>query len=201
MRFLAILLIFSMVFAAPLDGICDRTEGESCMNHPDCTYCNVSMVVNLSYFDTYALISINVKSWEPAELPLILKVRKNLKDFSTKQLDLLSNEAKTMEVKIERDPLNATITIEVRDRDIGTAWSYNTFILPGLEKEGQTEILTPILGVFLFLGILFYGFKQVSKPKSRFFRPPPVFMPPSEPPADEEIVVVSRKKKYYYKKN
>ncbi|MBR9680636.1 MAG: hypothetical protein GOU98_02310 [Candidatus Altiarchaeota archaeon] len=201
MKFLTILLIFSLAFAAPLDGTCDRTEGESCMNHPDCSYCNVTMDVNLSYFETYALISIKVKSWEPAELPLILKVRKNSQDFSTKQLDLFSNEEKTIDVKMERDPKNITVIVEVRDRDIGTAWSYNKFTLPGLEKEGTTEILTPILGVFLFLGILFYGFKQVTKPKPKRFAPPPVFMPPPAPQAEEEIIIVSKKKKYYYKKD
>lgn len=200
MKSLILFFMLTLVVAAPLDGICDRDQGESCMNNPDCTYCNITSSVNVSYFDTYALISVTVKNWEPAEVPLILSVRKDSKDFTSKQLDITDNAKEVVEVKMEREVDNSTVIVEIRDRDIGTAWSYQTFILPGLERKGKTDLWTPILGVFLFLGIIFFGFKQVTKPRQKMITPPPVLVKAPEPQG-EEVVVVSKKKKYYYKKN
>ncbi|MBR9689504.1 MAG: hypothetical protein GOV01_01230 [Candidatus Altiarchaeota archaeon] len=202
MRFLVVLLLLSSVFAWQIDGVCDRESGESCMNHPDCTFCNITSTTDIAYFDTYVVLSIHIKNYEPAELPLILSVKKQGKDFASKQLDLLSLESTTIDIRMDREPTNQSVIVEILDRDIRTAWNFQSLLVLGLENTGTTDVLTPVLGVFLFLGILFFGFKQIRKQGSAFMSPaPPVFMPPPPPPAKEEIIVVAKKKKYYYKKN
>ena len=203
MKWLTLILLLCLVSASRIDGFCNRTGGESCMNHPDCTYCNISMNVNITYSGTYSLVMVDIKSHEPAEVPLILSVRRKNDNFYSKAVDIGPLGTQGMDVRIEREEFNSTIIVELKDSDIGTVWSYNKFILPGLGTQETPDILVPVLGVFLFLGILFFGFKQVRKGRGPYFLQP-VFAPsyPTEAPQEEEeIIIVPRKKKYYYKKN
>ena len=202
MRWLTLILLFCLVSASRFDGFCNRTGGESCMDNPDCTYCNISMNVSITYSGTYSLVMVNIKSHEPAEVPLILSVRRENDNFYSKAIDVGPLGTAGMEVRIEREEENSTIIVELKDRDLGTVWNYNKFVLPGLGSQENPEVLVPILGVFVFLGILFFGFRQIRKGQGPYFLQP-VFAPsyPAEAPPEEEIVVVPRKKKYYYKKN
>lgn len=202
MKWLTIILLLCFVSAARFDGFCNRTGGESCMNHPDCTYCNISMDVDITYSGTYALVMVDIKSHEPSEVPLILSVRKKNDNFYSKAIDIGPLGTHGMDVRIEREEYNSTVIVELKDRDIGTAWSYKKFELPGLGTPETPDILVPVLGVFAFLGILFFGFKQIRKRSGPYFLQP-VFAPsyPAETPEEEEIIIVPRKKKYYYKKN
>ena len=201
MRWLIPMFLMLAVSAARFDDYCNRSGGESCMNSPDCPYCDVSMSVNTTYSGTYALIMVDMKSNEPEELPLILNVRKDDDDIYTKAIDLPAFGTEGRDVRVEREPENATVVVELRDRDIGTAWAYEGFTLPGLATKGRPEILIPILGVVIFFGIIFFGFKQVMKRGPYMIQP--IFAPfyPPEPPPEEEVIVVPKKKKYYYKKN
>jgi hypothetical protein len=201
LRWLAVLLLLSAAHAFVPDGFCNSTAGESCMNSPDCSFCNVSAEVTVHYFDTYVLLSIEAVNSEPAEVPLVLSVRKDGELVKSMQLDLQAGQSQSKEVSVDRGPRNASLTVELRDRDIGTAWDFESLVVEGFEDTGSTEFLIPVVSVFAFLGILFFGFRYLRRapgPYQIF----PVFFPsyPAEPPPEEEIIIVPKKKKYYYKK-
>ncbi len=199
MRWLVAILLLASVSAFQLDGFCNYTAGESCMNSPDCIACNVSLNASLRYFDTYALLSVRIHNWEPEEVPLVLEVKKDGKKLSAKSVDLPAGGQKLMDVKVERGPGNSTLLVELRDRDIGTAWDYQSLILRGMESRWRLDLLIPVASVFAFIGILVYGLKQIRKGPYEIV---PVFMPayPPEPPPEEEVIIVPKKKKYYYRK-
>jgi len=201
MKWLAAVLLLASAFALGPDGYCNYSAGESCMNSQDCSACNVSMETTLRYFDTYALLSIKMQSFEPAELPLIAKVRKDDAVITEKSVDLVAGGQQLLDVRIEREPENATILVDLRDRDIGTAWAFDRLVLLGLESTWNLDLLIPIVSVFVFIGILVFGLKQIRRGGGHYFMQP-VFMPayPPEPPPEEEVIIVPRRKKYYYRK-
>jgi hypothetical protein len=201
MKWLALVVLLASAFALGPDGYCNYSAGESCMNSQDCSACNVTMETTLRYFDTYALLSVRMFNFEPAELPLIAKVRKDDDVLAEKSIDIPAGGQKLLDVKIDRDPGNATVFVELRDRDIGTAWAYESMVLLGLESNWNLDVLIPIVSVLAFIGILVFGIRQMRGGKGPYFIQP-VFMPayPPEPPPEEEIIIVPKKKKYYYRK-
>ena len=201
MKWLAVVFLLVNAFALGPDGYCNYSAGESCMNSQDCSACNVSMETTLRYFDTYALLSIKMRNFEPAELPLIAKVRKDSEVLAEKSIDLMAGEQKMLDVQIDREPGNATIFVELRDRDIETAWAFDSMVLLGLESTWNLDLLIPVASVFAFVSILVFGIRQIRKGKGPYFIQP-IFMPaaPPEPPPDEEVIIVPKKKKYYYRK-
>ncbi len=199
--FLFFLLLSAFAFKID-DGICNYTGGESCMNSPDCSFCNITFEMNVSYVGTNALFFIKVKNNEPQTLPLILNIRKGPERKIFQSFDLEPFEIKTINEKYEREPEEIEIIIEIRDRDINTVWGYEKIILPGLEAGQNMEILTPLLSVLAFFSILFFGIKYIIKSKNK--RPDPIFVQtflPPTPPPEEEIIIVAKKKKYFYKKD
>jgi hypothetical protein len=201
MKLIFLLMIFAAVFAGPLDGVCEHGLGESCMNSPDCSFCDISLKVNTTYLGTSLIVSATIDSNEPEEIPWILSIRDG-EEIHSKSFDLAATGRENVVVRIERKPDNTTLIVEVRDRDIGTTWAYESMAVEGMRTEGRNEILVPILSVAAFFSILFFGFKRLSRNRSPYFEPMP-FMPMEQygPPPKEEIILVSKKKKYYYKKN
>lgn len=201
MKWLVVAMLLLSAFAFGPDGYCNYSAGESCMNSPDCSSCNVSAVNTLRYFDTYALLSVRMYNYEPAEVPLIMQVRRDDNVHTAKSVDLMPGEQRLLDVRLEREAKNVTLTIELRDRDIGTAWDHETMTLLGLESTMRFEWVIPAVSVLAFMGILVVGLKQIRKGKAPYFIQP-IVMParPPEPPPDEEIIIVPKKKKYYYRK-
>jgi hypothetical protein len=195
------LVLFASVFAGPLDGVCEHGAGESCMNSPDCSFCDISLRVNVTYLGTGLIVSATVDSNEPNEIPLILSIRDG-EESQSKQFDLPAGGREVVVTKLERKPDNTTLIVEVRDRDIGSTWAFESISVEGMRTEGKNEILVPVLSVITFFSILFFGFKRLSQNRSPYLEPVP-FIPMEQyaPPPKEEIIVVSKKKKYYYKKN
>lgn len=203
MKLWAVALLLSTAWAWEIDGLCNRTGGESCMDSPDCSFCNITTGAALHYSGTRAVLTVTLTNNEPAEVPLLLNVIRDGQKIHSKQVDLLAGQTNTREFRLDREAGNSSLLIEVRDRDILTAWGRESLVLRGMESQTRSDVLLPVVSVLAFLAILAYGFRQLSRGRGPY-QLMPVFFPayPTEEEVEEEeeIIVVPRKKKYYYKK-
>ena len=217
MKRLPALLVLSLLLSSASawkvgDKFCEREQGESCVNSPDCPTCMVRLNTSIFITETQGLLAVTVESGEPESLGIILTVSKSDKALYSKILELPGMQMRSYEFPVPREEADYDLAVAARDRDIDTMWAREFVTVEGLaSKNPGAEIFIPAVALLVFFGILYFGLRK-TKPAGPYaegpdFVPyPPTGMPPAPPApqrapiAEEEIIVVPRKRKYYVKK-
>lgn len=193
------------------DKVCERDDGESCINSQDCPTCYVTLNVSSKLQDTQALFTVVVKSEEPEDLGIILTVKDAQgEEVHYKTFDLPAMQIKTYEVAVMRFKDNQEYSVIISDREINTMWAREFITVKGLATEkSRVGILIPFLAIFVFFGLLYFGLKKPQTPSP--YQDGAGFIPyiprtaigqpqQQKPVIEEQIVVVTKKKKYYQKR-
>jgi len=201
---IVLLFLLSLSFCWDIDGICNRSAGESCMNSPDCRVCAINLSVEVSYSEAEAVVGIEIASGEPEELPLLVSLKEEgeTEPLLLKPLDLKPFSRARFEQRIERKLENRSFMVEVIDRELSTPWARKGVTVLGLEQPlPKPNAFLGLLGVISFFAILYFGVREIKREKSPYVLPPIYGYPPPPPEQpEEEVIIVPKKKKYYYTK-